>query len=56
MMSFVILYAGDWQSWLDLSDWMRVTQISVLCVGGVLLYALVLFLSGVRLRDFQRHS
>jgi putative peptidoglycan lipid II flippase len=56
MMSFVILYAGDWQSWLDLSDWMRVTEITVLCAGGVLLYASVLFLSGVRLRDFQRHS
>jgi len=56
MMSFVVLYAGDWQSWLTLSDWMRVKEISVLCVGGVLLYASVLFLSGVRLRDFQRHS
>ncbi len=56
MMSFVVLYAGDWQSWLDLNDWTRVTQILILCVGGVLLYGLVLFLSGVRLRDFQRHS
>jgi putative peptidoglycan lipid II flippase len=56
LMSFVVLYAGDWQSWLELNSWMRVVEISVLCVGGVLLYILVLFLSGIRLRDFQRHS
>ncbi len=54
--TFIIWYAGDWQSWLDWSPWARVLQISVLCVGGVALYGIALVITGMRLKDFQRRS
>ena len=56
MCVFLWLVAGDWRAWLDWPLWTRIGWMSVLTVGGLLIYAASLYVSGVRLRHFQGQS
>lgn len=56
MCAFLWLVAGDWRAWLDWSLWMRIGWLSVLTFGGLAIYVLSLYVSGVRLRHFQGQS
>ncbi len=53
MSLFLWQVAGDWHVWLEWGSWERIGQIALLCVGGLLLYMLTLFVCGARLRHFQ---
>jgi len=53
MSAFLWFFAGEWQVWLEWDIWTRILQIAFLSVGGLLLYLMTLFASGVRLRHFQ---
>ena len=50
---FLWLVAGDWRHWLEWGSWERIGQMTLLCVGGLVLYLLTLFVCGARLRQFQ---
>jgi putative peptidoglycan lipid II flippase len=56
MSAFLWQVAGDWRAWLDWPLWTRIGWMSVLTVGGLLIYAESLYVSGVRLRHFQGQS
>jgi putative peptidoglycan lipid II flippase len=56
MSAFLWWLAGDWQNWLDWGTWTRILWMSVLTFGGLGLYMLCLYASGVRLRHFQGQS
>ena len=56
MSAFLWQVAGDWRAWLDWPLWTRIGWMSVLTVGGLLIYAASLYVSGVRLRHFQGQS
>jgi len=51
----IYLLADAPQAWLEMSVWVRVTEMSKLIVAGILVYFLVLRLSGLNLRSFLRH-
>ncbi len=53
MCAFLWFVAGDWQQWLEWGIWQRIVQLTVLTVGGFLLYAASLFLAGMRLQHFR---
>ena len=50
---FLWLVAGDWRHWLEWGSWERIGEMTLLCVGGLVLYLLTLFVCGARLRQFQ---
>ena len=54
MAVFLIFYAGDWQDWLQWSGWQRVAQLGILTVGGLAIYLVALFGTGMRLRHVTR--
>ncbi len=54
MAIFLLYWAGPWEQWLDWSAWTRSWQLARLCVGGMLLYFVVLWLTGMRLAHFRR--
>ena len=54
MVLFLTWLAGDWSSWLDWELMTRISRLAVLCVGGFLVYACSLYLSGMRMRDLHR--
>ncbi len=54
MAIFLVSLAGDWQAWLDWNMTKKIVQLGMLVFGGMLLYGLVLFLSGVRWRQLYR--
>lgn len=54
MAVFLVYVAGDWQQWLQWTVWQRVLQMSLLVVGGISLYALVLVACGLRWRHIYR--
>lgn len=56
MCVFLWLVAGDWREWLEWPLWTRIGWMSALTVGGLLIYAASLYVSGVRLRHFQGQS
>lgn len=56
MSVFLWQVAGDWHAWLDWSLWTRIGWMCVLTFGGLAIYVLSLYASGVRLRHFQGQS
>jgi len=54
MVVFLDWYAGDWELWLDMDTWTRVTKLMLTCVGGFLIYAASLLVSGMRPVDLHR--
>jgi len=54
MVLFLTWFAGDWQSWLGWEIMTRIIRLGVLCVGGFLVYAGSLYLSGMRMGDLHR--
>jgi putative peptidoglycan lipid II flippase len=56
MCAFLYLVAGDWRAWLDWPLWTRIGWMCVLTFGGLAIYTLSLYVSGVRLRHFQGQS
>lgn len=54
MVFFLTWFAGDWHSWLDWELMSRIVRLGVLCIGGFLVYAGSLYLSGMRMRDLHR--
>ena len=53
MCAFLWFVAGDWQLWLDWGIWQRILEMSILTIGGFLLYAGSLFAAGMRLQHFR---
>jgi len=56
MSVFLWQVAGDWRAWLDWPMWTRIGWMTVLTFGGLAIYTLSLYVSGVRLRHFQGQS
>lgn len=54
MAIFLFWFVGDWQAWLELDTIGRITQLGLLCGGGVLAYFLMLLASGVRWADLHQ--
>lgn len=55
VMAGFILWFNAGNEWLAATAAVRVQNMTVLVVGGLLIYALALFGTGVRLRDFRGH-
>jgi putative peptidoglycan lipid II flippase len=56
MCGFLVWLAGDWQQWLEWSQARQVGMMALLCFGGMLIYALTLFIAGMRPADFRRRA
>lgn len=56
MCVFLVYVAGEWQQWLDWGNWQRIRVMTLLCVGGMLLYVGSLFMTGMRPADFRRQA
>jgi len=54
MVYFLLTLSGDWQDWLAWGTADKVMQLSILVVGGVSVYAGVLFATGLRWRHIYR--
>jgi len=54
MVLFLTWFAGNWVDWLDWELFARLVRLALLCVGGFLVYAASLYLSGLRLIDLHR--
>jgi len=54
MAYFLISFAGAWQDWLEWTVWDQVGRLTLLVVGGILIYSAVLFLFGLRWRHIYR--
>lgn len=53
MCTFLYLFAGDWERWLEWGTWKRIIEMGILCFGGFLLYGCGLFVTGMRLQHFR---
>ena len=51
---FLLTLAGDWQAWTEWDMLTKVTQLTILVVGGVILYSGMLFGSGLRWKHIYR--
>ncbi|PCJ25878.1 MAG: murein biosynthesis integral membrane protein MurJ [SAR86 cluster bacterium] len=54
MALFLYNVAGDWQLWLDLNMVSKITQLGILVIGGIAIYAGVLFAAGLRWKHIYR--
>lgn len=54
MAYFLIVMSGDWQLWLGWSMMVKISQLSVLVLGGIALYVAILFTVGIRWKDIYR--
>lgn len=54
MAAFLVLMSDNWQAWLEWSVIDRITQLSLLVVGGITLYLAALVAAGMRWRDVYR--
>ncbi|MEX2470033.1 MAG: murein biosynthesis integral membrane protein MurJ [Pseudohongiellaceae bacterium] len=54
MAGYLLWLAGDWQAWLQMALFERVGRLSLLVVGGIVLYTLCLLAAGLRWRDIHR--
>jgi putative peptidoglycan lipid II flippase len=54
MVLFLSWFAGDWTVWLELGIWSRVLQLMLTCVGGLVIYAGSLYITGMRPLDLHR--
>ncbi len=50
----LILGMGDWQVWLEWEMFRKVSQLSALVVGSVLVYGITLYAAGLRWKDLHR--
>lgn len=53
MVLFLHYYAGDWRLWLDWELGQRLWHLTILCLGGILLYFGGLLLGGLRMADLH---
>jgi putative peptidoglycan lipid II flippase len=51
---FLVLVSGDWQEWLVWDITTRVWQLAILCIGGFIIYAASLYVSGLRMIDLHK--
>jgi len=56
MSVFLVWFAGDWQRWLAWDTLDRAGMMAAVCFGGMAVYVLGLFVSGVRPAHFRRHA
>lgn len=54
MAGYLLLFANDWQQWLDLNIFERVAELAVLVVGGIGIYVASLLVAGLRWQDIHR--
>jgi putative peptidoglycan lipid II flippase len=54
MVLFLVSLSGDWQWWLDWSMTHKIMRLSILVLGGIFIYAAVIFAAGLRWRDIYR--
>jgi len=54
MGGFLLYFRGDWQDWLLWPTGQQILALSGLCVGGLLVYAMALGISGVRPAQFRK--
>ncbi|PCH62754.1 MAG: murein biosynthesis integral membrane protein MurJ, partial [SAR86 cluster bacterium] len=50
---FLLYFAGDWQSWLAMAVMTKIIKLAALCLGGMALYSIALYGSGMRLKDLS---
>lgn len=53
MAAFLNIVVPDSTAWLTMTVWLQIGWMSGLCLGGSLLYFLVLFMTGLRFSDFR---
>jgi putative peptidoglycan lipid II flippase len=51
---FLFYFSGDWQDWTEWVMFVKISQLSILVVGGMVVYAASLLLAGLRWRDIHR--
>ena len=56
MCFFLVWLAGEWQQWLEWSTWRQTGLLATLCFGGMIIYAGMLLLAGMRPVDFRRQA
>lgn len=56
MSVFLVWFAGDWQQWLDWGTARRAGMMAAVCLGGMSIYALALYIAGMRPADFRRQA
>lgn len=54
MVLFLFYYMGDWRIWLEWNTFTRIGELTILCLGGIISYAGVLYLTGLRFADFKK--
>lgn len=54
MAFFLFYFAGDWQQWIQWDMFAKISQLSMLVIGGVLIYGVLLFATGLRWRHVHR--
>jgi putative peptidoglycan lipid II flippase len=56
MAGVLVWVAGDWRMWLEWPVAQRAAMLAFVCVGGLVTYLAVLFLTGMRAADFRRQA
>ncbi|MFT6401734.1 MAG: putative peptidoglycan lipid II flippase [Pseudohongiellaceae bacterium] len=54
MAAYLVMVSSEWQAWLDWSTVERISQLTVLVLGGIVTYIVVLIVAGMRWRDIYR--
>ncbi|MDD9958550.1 MAG: murein biosynthesis integral membrane protein MurJ [Gammaproteobacteria bacterium] len=54
MALFLFTNTGDWQEWLGWTVWEQVGRLTLLVLGGIVIYSAILFLFGLRWRHIYR--
>ena len=54
MAMFLISFSGPWEDWTNWEMMSKILQLSVLVVGGMLIYSVVLYGAGIRWRHIHR--
>jgi putative peptidoglycan lipid II flippase len=52
---FLWYFTTAWMEWLDWSIWVRVGNMAVLCLGGIGIYFIALFVTGLRISHLTEH-
>jgi putative peptidoglycan lipid II flippase len=52
---FLWYFTTAWIEWLDWSIWVRVGNMAVLCLGGIGIYFIALFVTGLRISHLTEH-
>jgi putative peptidoglycan lipid II flippase len=54
MATYLVMMTSDWQAWLGWSVVGRISQLTVLVLGAIVIYVVVLIVAGMRWRDIYR--